>query len=328
MSYAAEIWYTTPHKPNALSKKRVGSIKFTQKLKSAQRRATIAMLGAMSTTAGDVRNAHAHLPPPHLLFQKVLIRSATRLASLPDNHPLHKPVQKAIRRKVKRHRSPLHLLPATTGIQPKCYETILTTRRCHNYQMLGKVHIDGDRETAIEYANQLTGTRVYTDGSGHDKKIGAAAVLYMNGKERKTLKYFLGSETEHTVYEAEAAAILLALHILTELKVERNKVKICTDNQAVLLGLQNQKPKPGHHLIDKIHDALEDFQVAQLRIRGERVEGYRKGTGRTRLKDGSKGWIEWDLEQTCKVTFVWTPGHENIEGNERADEAAKDATEG
>jgi hypothetical protein len=47
MSYAADVWYTLPHKTNELSKKRTGSIKFTHKLQSAQRRATISMLGAM-----------------------------------------------------------------------------------------------------------------------------------------------------------------------------------------------------------------------------------------------------------------------------------------
>ena len=92
MSYAAEVWFVLPHKREVSSKKRTGSIKFTNKLKSAQRRAVITMLGAMRTTAGDVLNAHAFLPPPHLLFLKVLTRIATRLVSLPDSHPLHKPV--------------------------------------------------------------------------------------------------------------------------------------------------------------------------------------------------------------------------------------------
>ena len=76
MSYMADVWYTLPHKVNESSKKRMGSIKFMQKLQSVQRQATIAMLGAMRTTAGDVLNAHAFLPPPHLLFLTTLNRSA------------------------------------------------------------------------------------------------------------------------------------------------------------------------------------------------------------------------------------------------------------
>ena len=73
MTYAAEVWYALPRKMNPSSKRRTGAVKFTQKLLSAQQRAAIAMLGAMRTTAGDVLNAHAHLPPPHLLFLKALI---------------------------------------------------------------------------------------------------------------------------------------------------------------------------------------------------------------------------------------------------------------
>lgn len=49
--------------------------------------------------------------------------------------------------------------------------------------------------------------------------------------------------------------------------------------------------------------------------------------GRTRLEDGSLGWKDWRLERHCKVNFIWTPGHEGIEGNELADAEAKRAAE-
>ena len=328
MSYAAEVWFTLPHKHGVAAKNRTGSVKFTNRLQSAQRKAVITMLGAMRTTAGDVLNTHAFTPPPHLLFLKALTRTATRLVSLPDSHPLRKPVLRAIKRPVKRHRSPLHTLFATTNVRPNRYETVLATRRRRNYKMLGTVEIDEDKEVAIEKANCITGLAIFTDGSGHEGKIGAAAVMMQDGRVKKKLTYHLGSEKEHTVYEAEALAVVLALHMLSGLRTELSKVTIGTDNQAVLLGLQNQTSKPGHYLLDKIHDTLMDFQVAQSRNRGERVEGYKKGAGRTRLADGSKGWKEWKLEKRCEVRFVWTPGHENIEGNERADEVAKGAASG
>lgn len=77
MSYAADVWYTPPHLPNANAKRRTGAIKLTQKLISEQRKAMITTLGAMRTTASDVLNAHAALPPPHILFLKVLTRAST-----------------------------------------------------------------------------------------------------------------------------------------------------------------------------------------------------------------------------------------------------------
>ena len=113
----------------------------------------------------------------------------------------------------------------------------------------------------------------------------------------RTLRYHLGSQDVHTVYEAEIMAVILALHILTNYPYRLDSVTIGMDNQAVLLGMQNQKCRPSHHLMDKIHDLLEDFQVAQARLRGIRVKGNHKGQGRTTLKHGSLGWKMWELKQ-------------------------------
>ena len=237
MAYAADVWYAPPHKTHNASTRRSGMIKFSRKLQSAQRRATISMLGAMRTTAGDVLNAHAYIPPPHLLFLKILTRSATRLLTLPPSHPLHKPAQRAAKRIVKHHRSPLHILFLTTNAKPSSYETILTCRRRRNYQFLGHTHINDDRELAIEYANNIRGVTVFTDGSGCDKRIGAAAVMMHNGRVLQTLHYHLGHQTDHTVYEAEAIAVILGLHLLSQSKKKLTRASIGTDNQAVLLGM-------------------------------------------------------------------------------------------
>ena len=266
--------------------------------------------------------------PPHLLFLKSLIRSATRLVTLPTSHPLHKPALNAIRNPVKRHQSPIHLLFITTKVKPLTYETILPARRRRNYRTLANISIEKDRKKAITQAQQTTGTVVYTDGSGYEKGIGVAVIMTKNGWYQRSCRYYLGPESIHTVYEAEALAITLALHLLGNVKVKLKKVTIGTDNQAVLLGLSNQKSKPSHYLIDKIHNLLEDFQVTQARIRGKTTDGYKKGKGRIKQADGSLGWKDWNLKKWCKVDFIWTPGHEGIEGNEKADVAAKEAAKG
>ena len=49
------------------------------------------------------------------------------------------------------------------------------------------------------------------------------------------------------------------------------------------------------------------------------------GRGRVELEDGSRGWKNWNLKQWYKVNFVWVPGHKDIEGNEKANEEAKQA---
>ena len=229
-------------------------------------------------------------------------------------------------RPVKRHKSPLHLLFLTTAVKPRPYETILTTRRHRNYNMKANITIKEDRPTAIQDATNTTSTIIYTDGSGFEHGIGVAAILMKNGNTIDSRRYYLGPDSCHTVYEAEAMAIILALHMACELKKKLKKLTIGTDNQAVLYGLLNQKSS--HYLLDKVHDLLDDLQVLQARLRGKHVVGYRKGAGRTLLKDGSLGWKEWRLKTTCDVTFIWTPGHEGIEGNEKADTEAKRAAQG
>ena len=277
----------------------------------------------MRTTAGDVLNAHVALPPPHILFLKVLTRASTRLVTIQANHPLFKPVQQAVSRRVKRHPSPLHTLFATTTVKPNSYETILIARRRRNYKLLANIFIEENRDKAIEQAEQISGTAIYTDGSGFEHKIGAAAVLTKNGFVTRTVKYHLGEEEIHTVYEAEALAVVLSIQVLHNTNKLYHHVTIGMDNQAVLMALRSQKPRPGHHILDRIHDALEDFQVLQARKRGLQINGYRMGKGRTKLEDGSTGWKEWKLKQWCRIDLVWTPGHEGIKGNELADGAAK-----
>lgn len=189
--------------------------------------------------------------------------------------------------------------------------------------MLAKVKIEADREEAIASALDISGIAIYTDGSSFENKIGAAAVLVKNGAVKNSLRYCLGTDTNHTVYEAEAVAVTLGLHLLAGMKKKLKGVTIGMDNQAVLMGMANQNSKAGYYLMDRMHDMLEDLQVVQARRRGERIEEYRRGMGRTRLEDGSVGWKEWSL--WCKVEFVWTPGHEGIDGNDKVDEEAKRA---
>ena len=110
------------------------------------------------------------------------------------------------------------------------YKTILPTRRRRNYDILADIHIDDDRPTAITKANNITGLAVYTNGSGYKGQIGAATVLTVNRLELRRVRYRLGPETQHTVYEAEIFAVVLALHLLTQVTCPIPRVTIGLDN--------------------------------------------------------------------------------------------------
>jgi len=61
---------------------------------------------------------------------------------------------------------------------------------------------------------------VFSDGSGHNGQIGATAVLYRGRVEKKTLRKHMGSEENHTVFEAELISISLATELI---KYERHE---------------------------------------------------------------------------------------------------------
>jgi hypothetical protein len=56
--------------------------------------------------------------------------------------------------------------------------------------------------------------KIYTDGSGHNSHIGAAAVLFRGFNEPKIVRFHLGPKSKHTVYEGERIRHLLALNLL------------------------------------------------------------------------------------------------------------------
>ena len=139
--------------------------------------------GRLSTTAGDIRDAHPYMLPIDLLFCKRLFRAMLRLCSLPMGHPLYPCIRAAARRKVKLHPSPLHHLINFTGLNPKDIESISPVRQSPGYNPVFKSVVPLSKEAALPLANLTNSTvpvQVYSDGSGYEGGIGAAALLYIN----------------------------------------------------------------------------------------------------------------------------------------------------
>jgi len=102
------------------------------------------------------------------------------------------------------------------------------------------------------------GVEIYSDRSGLDRKAGAAAVMFKRGQGAKTLRYSLGELTDHTVYEAEAVGVVLALHMLS-FKRDVRWATIHLDNKAVLGVLMACRSRPAQKIIDKIISQMEDI---------------------------------------------------------------------
>lgn len=158
------------------------------------------------------------------------------------------------------------------------------------YQIAG-THLEAMLEDECDPAE----TRVYSDGSCISGKVGAAAVLYRGGRQKKTLRHYLGSDKEHTVVESEGVGMLLALKLLRKEAKVMGTVTLGVDCQEAIAATRLPKSAPWKYPWDDFHRELDLL-----------------------------------TRQHQKMTLLarWTPGHVGISGNCMADKEAKKAARG
>ena len=293
--YRIKVWCHQKHR-----RKNQTPATAMRKLASVQRQGALAITGGFRTSLNNALDAYASLLPMHLRLEKVKFNTATHIASLPPTHPLHKPIRKAVKRQVKRHCSPLHELASSLSSAPEELETVPVVHNnpVHHQSTSLIIHIPADKEASKRVeAHTREEIKVYTDGLSHNSAVGAAVVMYRNGRHTCTLKYHLGPASKHTVYEAKLVGLLLGLHLIKTEKRSNTSCALGADNQAAIEALQSELTRPGQHI------AVEFVKTAN-----------------TLRKTRSK--------RKYKLTVRWTAGHVGIAGNEKADTEAKTAVEG
>jgi len=124
--YTVDIW-CTPTNSKHVGPKTVSSAKAIKQITSVQRAGALAITGGLRTSATDALNTSTFLLPALLLIRKWCFRAFIRMATLPKDHPLHKPVNWKRTCMTKKHHGPLQNLANTLGTDTKAMEKIPST---------------------------------------------------------------------------------------------------------------------------------------------------------------------------------------------------------
>jgi ribonuclease HI len=129
---------------------------------------------------------------------------------------------------------------------------------------------------------------IYTDGSGYQGRVGAAAVCHraQEQPENQVRQSYLGTEVDSTVYAAELDGIRMALD--TAGNISPRSLTLFSDSQAAIQAVQNPRRPSGQYILSAIY----------RKVRALRVSG---------LTD---------------IQIHWIPAHVGVAGNEAAKEAA------
>ena len=298
IQYAAAIWHRPEDTRNS------PAISQVKRLTSVQRLAMKTITGCFKTTSTAALQHETELLPIELELRKQITKYLTRIQTLPKNHPTRLWLQKVIRYwrttnsktfisnleyLVKRY--PDYITESMEEIHPYIKPPWWTPTNITTYiANIPKEKAKEEHESSLkELINTLNALCIYTDGSGIENHIGAAAY---SPTILSVAHRHLGKDGTRNVYAAELTAIHLGIQMAGASPPQYDKCKIYVDSQSSIQAVDKPKQQSGQYIICNILQSLEELERQRPNL---------------------------------KFNIEWVPGHMNIAGNERADQEAKKA---
>jgi ribonuclease HI len=291
IDYGAIIW----HRPG--DTRTAPTTSQLRTLASLQGKIMRAITGCFRTTSIQALEHETGLLSPKWRLTDKILQTTTRMMSTATNHPIHAWINRAINHGGPPYMSNLENLARhfPKHMQPGM-EHIATYIRppCWELKATTEIKQANKKEAAQAHQQRLKQISpqdliIYTDGSGHDGHVGAA--IYSPTLRTAKGKY-VGTDETHNVYAAELMAIQMAVSLTEEKIEEYTNVHIFTDNQSAIQAIESPRKQSGQYIIKGIIDITDRIHA---------------------------------IKPTTNIRIEWVPGHENIDGNEQADQAAKTA---
>lgn len=287
IDYAASTWYG-PGKG--------GITKLIKMLEKTQRLGARGILRAWKTVSLPVLEAEAHLEDTETRLDKKVAKYASKIFTLDSTHPM----RKAVKYRKGQHYlcSPLQatVREHADRIRP-CSTTTLqsnpTWARPPWKTYSNRVEIQ-EKSKALETARllKLAGyPTLYTDAASGERLIGYAIVLVRGQEVRVVQKESIGWSSTASVLGAELVAIAEAIDYAWR------------------------------HITDTLLVVMSDSQHALRAI----AQGYGHGSKQAQVARITRSLQRLD-EKGVHTNFRWVPAHAGVEGNERADQAAKEVS--